>query len=135
MVADKWYEPFSKPFPQPFSKFENESCYYNEPRQNNARFPTRQACGSHSHGTSFGETTYESAKAYQGSLSFFKKSQLSLSWQTELSLVGCGITGMVLEMHSHKCGRKWRPDSRGGLRWWDSTSSTASAPLMYGAAD
>ena len=31
-----------------------------------ATFPTRQACGSHSHGPSFGETTFEASQAYQG---------------------------------------------------------------------
>jgi endoglycosylceramidase len=57
----------AQPFPEPFSSFaNNESCFYREPRQQNARFPTRQACDSHSHGPSFGESTFASAQGYQG---------------------------------------------------------------------
>ena len=64
--SNKWNEPLRKPFPEPFSKFENDSCFYNEPKQQGARFPTVQACNSHSHGPSFGESTYASAQGYQG---------------------------------------------------------------------
>jgi len=62
----KWDQPFRHPFPAPFSEFENESCFYREPKHQNALFPTRQACDSHGHGPSFGESTFETAQAYDG---------------------------------------------------------------------
>jgi endoglycosylceramidase len=61
----KWYQPFKKPFPAPFSTFENATCFYKEKRHQGATFPTRQACDSHKHGASFGESTFETAQAYQ----------------------------------------------------------------------
>jgi len=61
----KWDEPFHHPFPAPYDKFENSSCFYNEPKHNNALFPTRQACDNHKHGPSFGESTYETSQGYQ----------------------------------------------------------------------
>eukprot|EP00939_MAST-03C_sp_MAST-3C-sp1_P003020 g3020.t1 len=61
----KWDEPFRHPFPAPFSTFENSSCFYREPKHQNALFPTRQACDRHSHGPSFGESTFETAQGYQ----------------------------------------------------------------------
>lgn len=60
-----WYEPFKKPFPAPFSNFENASCFYKEEKHQGAIFPTRQACDSHKHGISWGESTYETSFAYQ----------------------------------------------------------------------
>jgi len=63
---ERWYQPLRQPFPAPFDKFENESCFYNEEKMFGARFPTRQACDSHKHGPSFGESTFEAAQAYQG---------------------------------------------------------------------
>ena len=66
ITKEHWYEPFKKPFPEPFSKLDNKTDFYIEPRLEGATLPTAQACGSHKHGASFGESTYESAQAYQG---------------------------------------------------------------------
>ena len=61
----KWYQPFKKPYPAPYSTFENASCFYKEPLHQNALFPTRHACDSHKHGASWGEGTFEASQAYQ----------------------------------------------------------------------
>jgi endoglycosylceramidase len=57
---------FTEPYPAPYSKFENDSCFYHEKRHQGAKFPTRQACDHHKHGQGWGESTFESAQAYQG---------------------------------------------------------------------
>eukprot|EP00937_MAST-01D_sp_MAST-1D-sp2_P005638 g5638.t1 len=62
---DRWDEPLRRPFPAPYDKFENDSCFYTEPLHQGARFPTHQACDRHKHGAGFGESTFESAQAYQ----------------------------------------------------------------------
>merc|ERR1719483_464879 len=55
-----------KPFPAPYSTFENTSDFYHEPKHQGAYFPTRQACDSHKHGLGWGESTFEASQAYQG---------------------------------------------------------------------
>eukprot|EP00413_Alexandrium_margalefii_P045109 CAMPEP_0204603200 /NCGR_PEP_ID=MMETSP0661-20131031/57124_1 /ASSEMBLY_ACC=CAM_ASM_000606 /TAXON_ID=109239 /ORGANISM="Alexandrium margalefi, Strain AMGDE01CS-322" /LENGTH=540 /DNA_ID=CAMNT_0051614245 /DNA_START=6 /DNA_END=1628 /DNA_ORIENTATION=+ len=62
---ERWYNPLSKPFPAPFDRFENETCFYIEEKHQGARFPTRHACHHHHHFLSWGEGTFEAAQAYQ----------------------------------------------------------------------
>lgn len=70
-----WYNPLSKPYPAPYDEFEagnasrgcgNGTCFYVEPKHQNATFPKRQACDHVNHGKGWGESTFESSAAYQG---------------------------------------------------------------------
>ena len=73
-VGDAPDVPFLRdPFPAPYSAFVNgssscgnASCFYSEPQYGGAAIPTRHACDAHKHGLGWGETTFETAQAYQG---------------------------------------------------------------------